>query len=1335
MSDYASALASHYGGSPAPTTTVPTKAGPVSSSASSYASSLSAHYQSPVTTPVVSNPTPTPVAPPAIGPVKGAIQTIGNDIGAAGQGIGNFFKAFLPSSSPAMVFPVGQGLSNTGTGNGTAENAKATMIRESELGSQPVPQTPYNMSGADVAGAARAIPRTVASLAMGTSGNATEPSLMDPVSRFLLGDETIKSLPTQSAELEQNLNKAGVKGKAGTALAVTGVAANAVLNLLPFLAPFEDFAQGAADNLATNSTKVVLSPEQLQEFASRSLADANGEQLVGLQRAIAERFQQMAKTVGESGKSLTIERAAEPESVAGKIAKAFGGKNQAPAAKFSVGGAPIAGAEDQAISRVTPFSEAPIETAPSREVAPFAHETSIPEPRETQVTPFTHEQAPIGQSIDKLDSQINQIEENNSYESLKDNQQYNSLVEQRAIAMQSASTHLIQNIETKIPGATPALKALGIDNKNSTDGVFSFQNIQNISTNLDDKIQKVYNVLAGDSKPMLTKVNFGPDSSAPLKGMVAETENGKAPDNNLLNKTKQIIQELTGFRDTPIDSVPSSSVQLNAELVPGLSKTIQEDIIPKAKATSQRIADIYHEIADTVNPTGAAPKQALDIIMKNRGDFERQVFRTEQAQKSISKAWDKVPAEQQLDFMNKVETGQPVGEENKALADSYRERLNNAHLAISKYKDIPFLENFFPHFWEKPEAIEKKFIPEMATRRPFEGGKSFLKHRIFNTIQEGIAAGYKPLITNPEQLMQIYETSVRKFLMAQKIKEDLKPVGMWKIIPNNKSLPAGFTYIDDPIARAYFPQGQVESPRGLIESYAQYGRAAAPTPVARLINNHLSTDWVQKSAIGKSLMQAKNSLNALQLGFSAFHVTFETLMSTMNGLDVAISKFTRGEFLGATKALMKAPFNVVNYWRDGQKFYNGDLELLKIEEDIFHGGATLRHNQYFKNTVMDNFGKNVREGNMVGALGRAPFAALEGGMRIIMSQVPKLKIGAFRELFGEEVARKSSQIASGKITKATIARETWANIENRFGQLNYDNLFWNRTFKAVNMLTWRAVGWNLGTIRELGGATTQDAFRFANDALHGRKPDFTPKMRITISIVAVIAGLSAIYEKLHTGHGPRKLIDYIAPENGDTDSNGDSVRVNWPAYTKDLLSYANSPLQTVANKMSPEMTMAIELLQNKDYYGNYIYNPNDKLPTKLQQTLGFLANELKPFSISNQQQLTKDNATLEQKTEGYMGIQKAPSNVSQSDKTKAIFNSMSPSGPKTPEQQAASQLKNDYRKQIQQGNIPSLDELIKKGIVTDAKGYRAFIKAAGQSPAQRAYKTLPKSVKSTIQKP
>lgn len=781
---------------------------------------------------------------------------------------------------------------------------------------------------------------------------------------------------------------------------------------------------------------------------------------------------------------------------------------------------------------------------------------------------------------------------------------------------------------------------------------------------------------------------------------------------------------------------PSPTIMLNAGINPGVDQFIAQDVIPKAKGAARSIGQIFREITDAVNPTGSAPKGALDAIMSAKGGFEQKVFRTERVMRAVERTFDKMPENQRLQFMQDIEEGNDIDPAHGETAKLYRQRLDNAYKAIEKYKDIPFIENFFPHFWKKFKDGET--IVNATRARNLEGSKSFLKKRVFATIKEGMDKGYSPVTTNPEKLMQMYEENVAKFVMAQEMAAGLKAQGMWQYIPEGKPVPDGYAFIKDEVARVYFPKGTVRMPNGFeMKKFTSAGRYAAPTSVARLINNHLSIDLIMNTAIGRGLMATKNTLNALQLGFSAFHVTAEMLNSIMTGFDVSISEFSRGHILRAAKNAITAPLNPIIYAIKGRKFFNG--ASTKFERDIFTGGASFRSKQYYKNGVFDNFISNIRGGNYIGAILRSPLAAIEGVMRPLFSYyIPRLKVAAFEQLLSEELDRKGKQIAAGKITRETVDREVWNNIENRFGNINYDNLFWNKTFKSANMLAWRAVGWNLGTLREIGGAVTQDTYRAikapfkferGQDGKYhysGEMPDLTPKMRYTIAMLFTVAAVGGIYQYLHTGKWPDEIKDYFWPENGAKNANGDAERVQFPTYMKDGYGYSQSPIQTVANKMSPEAATIIELLQNRDYYGDMIRNPHDNLPMQLKQLGLFIGTQLTPFSITNAKKLAEDNADTEQKGESFLGITRAPQGVIDNPNIKKIKEALPDRGARTPEEKALANIKLKLRKRIQAGENVSYNEIIKAGAASDARGAKVFVTDAKKSPEERLFDTVPK---------
>lgn len=791
----------------------------------------------------------------------------------------------------------------------------------------------------------------------------------------------------------------------------------------------------------------------------------------------------------------------------------------------------------------------------------------------------------------------------------------------------------------------------------------------------------------------------------------------------------------------PPEKYPST-VQLNSGLDPGLDKTLKEDIIPKAKGLFQGGKNIFKEVATLFNPVGQAPKTGVDILMKNKGEFEKETFRTEQATKKIKTMWDKQPEAARLDFMAKVESGAPIPDNKpfSELAEMYRARLDNAYKAISAYKDVPFVENFFPHFWEKPDQISKDFLAKTFAKRPLQGSRSFLKHRVFDTIQEGIKAGYKPVSTNPEELTQIYEANVRKFVMAQQIKEDMLDKGFWKFVRQGAKAPEGFAKIEDSIAQIYYPKEVAKIMYGEKEGEGavRAGEYYVQKDVARLINNYLSKDRLMDTSLGKGIMNVKNTLNAFQLGFSAFHLTMETLDTVTTKLSIGLSEVASGNVIKGLKDMVASPLAPYSFFRNGQKFFNNDPTMKDIEDAIFAGGASFREKQYYKNTVLDTFVKNVLGGNYLGALVRAPLAAVEATMRPLFSYyIPRLKVGAFRELYASELTRLSQDIQDGKITQAEVARNTWNNIDNRMGELNYDNLFWDRNLKSALMLTFRAVGWNLGTVRELGGGLMQDTPKEFKKLFTGNAKDFnfTPKMSYTLALFLLTGTLGAVYQYLHTGQKPQSVKDLYYPKNGAKDKSGEDYRVEFPTYLKDLYQYTHNPVQTVFNKTAPELSILINLLQNKDFYGDYIRNTNDNLGTQAKQTALFLATQLTPFTFQNLGQLNAGQAGTEQKVEAFFGIIKAPKEVIQSVYQKELYNlyreQVGETGARTPEQVEIADLKTQARDALKNGDYSVVQDMVKNKIITPA-GARTFIKNARLTSDQRVFKYLSKQNKAQL---
>lgn len=876
-------------------------------------------------------------------------------------------------------------------------------------------------------------------------------------------------------------------------------------------------------------------------------------------------------------------------------------------------------------------------------------------------------------------------------------------------------------------------------------------------------------------------INISADATNPSQTILHELGHAKFEDlpkekqNELIQRAKDTENpEMQGYKknesweeivadslyNDPNFAPEYSQIKLQGTLVPGLSEFVEKDIIPHAKGLIGGIKTAYTELARTLNPVGQAPMKGTDILMKHKGIFEQEMFNTEHAMKSLKTGWDKQPEKNRLDFMAKIESGAPLSASDNDIVELYRTRLDNAYKAISQYKDIPFLENFFPHFWEKPDEITHDAMLRMAAKAPLQGSRSFLKHRIFDTIKAGIDAGYKPVTTNPEELMQLYETNVKKFVMAQKIKEDMIKEGLWKMVKHGDKPPAGFSKIDDTIAKVYFPT-ETKSGSTILTSPGEY---YAQSDVARLINNYLSKNFIMDTALGRGLMNLKNTLNVFQLGFSAFHITAETLNAIFSKFGIGLSQITQGKLLqglGTLGASGTAPYD---YYKNGKLLFdhaNGKFDIIdpqmkKMFEDIFTGGASLRAKQYFKNSILESAIKNMHEGNYIGAALRAIPALAEASMRPIFNHIiPRIKVGAFMSLYANELERNASRIADGSLTQETIARNTWNSIENRMGELNYDNLFWNRNLKSAIMLGIRAPGWNLGTIREIGGGVIQDPLHQAFSQKgradyknHGY--DFTPKMQYSIALLMVLGTTGAIYQYLHTGRLPGvnkkgkftsvsdALLDMYYPHNGTVTSTGDNGRIELPTYFKDAYQASHTPFDMVKNKLAPEFTAIMDLLTNKDFYGNYIRNPHDNVSTQIKQMALYTMSQFEPFSVQQVIKQEQGTADAEQKIESFLGIVNAPASVVQSayeQKLSEVYQEQrGAQGPMTPEQQAIAAQKSKAREDIKNGDYSSLTKLLQDGIITP-RGMESFIRNSYLTSSQRLYNQLNQKRKAEAKKP
>jgi hypothetical protein len=272
--------------------------------------------------------------------------------------------------------------------------------------------------------------------------------------------------------------------------------------------------------------------------------------------------------------------------------------------------------------------------------------------------------------------------------------------------------------------------------------------------------------------------------------------------------------------------------------------------------------------------------------------------------------------------------------------------------------------------------------------------------------------------------------------------------------------------------------------------------------------------------------------------------------------------------------------------------------------------------------------------------------------------VPRQKLGVFMDMMRHELERSPGmtpeqlRVQAGKL---------WDSVDNRLGEMVYDNLFWNKTLKDLSFVGVRSVGWNLGTLRELGGGAV-DWGRQAKGAAQGRGFNMTDRMAYTAALPMTTALYGAIIMYLFTGKGPQELKDYFFPQTGRDTKEGFPERLTLPTYMKDVVEYYHAPAQTVVNKMNPLISAMSQMYKNEDFYGAQIRDTDADALKQSQQFLMYLGKQIEPFSLRSYQRQKEEGAPAWQSALSGVGLNPAPAFITRPEETQRNMEKMKQRG-------------------------------------------------------------------------
>jgi hypothetical protein len=566
------------------------------------------------------------------------------------------------------------------------------------------------------------------------------------------------------------------------------------------------------------------------------------------------------------------------------------------------------------------------------------------------------------------------------------------------------------------------------------------------------------------------------------------------------------------------------------------------------------------------------------------------------------------------------------------------------------------------------------WIIRVARRQAADGGaaESFLKHRSIPTTKDGIAAGLVPITDNPADLVLLKLREMHRYLFAQKILKELRKKKLVKFVKATRRAPDGYARIDDRVAVRYGPR-TVTGPNGSAQVYGLHvlGQYWAPEPVATVLNNYLSPG-LRGNPIYDAYMGLGNTMNQAQLGLSWFHLGMTTIDTMVSQASLGLEQMVGGGGLGPVargignvagfpiapfRSYMRGSRVLSEYLRPSGGTSPAGAELAAVVDALIKGGGRARQDAIYHNEAVKNLRAAIDDLRQVlthpslgvlddaaAATARAVWHAIASVFELVSKPimevvVPRYKLGVFADLARHELAKLPANATRDDVRR--VMGEAWDAVDNRLGQMVYDNLFWHKTLKDVAMASTRAVGWNLGSLRLLVDGSAE-LLRGARQAGSGRRPRMSHDAYYLVMLPIVVGLLGAIYQYLSTGRGPQEGKDLFFPRTGRKDAAGNPDRVQLPSYLRDFFAYRRAPYETLKHKLHPLIGTIADLLENEDYYGDMLRNPKDPAGTQARQVGKFLAKQFLPIGIQSATEQAARGEPIGVRVQNAFGITAAP---------------------------------------------------------------------------------------------
>ena len=723
----------------------------------------------------------------------------------------------------------------------------------------------------------------------------------------------------------------------------------------------------------------------------------------------------------------------------------------------------------------------------------------------------------------------------------------------------------------------------------------------------------------------------------------------------------------TPIAANPTEPVAKPTVAENAVAapMPEAWKVTAEEPISKTKPLEEpapeqlnKVQQAANKLREIFHPEGVseAAGEAAGDIRAAGGRATRDTETTRTAFEEVQKITSKLSDEQKIALNDYIETRsvqEPLAnKELQVVADVQREAVQARKAkieALDSTAKAEFREDYLPHIYKDLGAAKQEFSGPSK-----EGSGRFLKERTIPTLKEAMAKGLEPITLDPLEMTQRYVDTMDRFLATREV------LDKWK---------------QDGTAKPYTPG---EQPKGWVEINTRQSGSGmplyAPVDVARIYNNFVDRGWNNSATWGPVLngvQHTANAITSLKLGLSGFHATTMAKEAYASGLDLAVAQMASGKPLKAALSVAKAPTKFIENAFKGKAIKDvylgkseGTPQMREIVDLLTEAGGRMAGNKHavdYKYSAMDSYWNTFKRGSTMAEIKAAAGEARQfyglGSIKVLAQQFGRVMQTVAKPLFEHYIPALKNGAAYDMMSawfdanpKATHAEQVKAArkvvdaIDDRFGEMIQDNIFWNKTMKQSLQTAMLSYSWFLGTARAIGGGT---ASLVRNPArLSMKHPDWKPQANYALALPAVVATANATYQYLKTGTSPDSIQDLMAPETGGLVPGVGTTKLikergQTPGYEKDVFGWLHNPKDEAYNKLGGIIQLPHALIRNKDWKDQPIRHSGAPAAEQVKQLLGYIYEQLKPISVSKIAEGQQKGSNIS-KLEMLFGIKNAP---------------------------------------------------------------------------------------------